>query len=187
MERQPKRIGTRLTAIADELHVSLAALTREVQTPQRASSALGATHVTLLLLHLWRNAGAALTAVAPLDDRSVIIGRFLELVETHYLEHWTVARYARALAVPDDRLHAICMRVTGRGPLAHIHRRSIDEARKRLVRSALPIEAIAAELGFSDPGYFNRFFKRQVGESPGLFRRRAVAAMFEASSFASWP
>jgi AraC-like DNA-binding protein len=34
------------------------------------------------------------------------------------------------------------------------------------------VSGIAAELGFKDPAYFSRFFRRHSGVSPNEFRRR---------------
>jgi AraC family transcriptional activator of pobA len=40
----------------------------------------------------------------------------------------------------------------------------------------MPVKDIAEALGFSDPAYFTRFFKRQTGLSPAAFRTRARPA-----------
>ena len=43
-------------------------------------------------------------------------------------------------------------------------------ARNRLRHSALPIGAVAASVGFQDPLYFSRAFRRETGESPSAWR-----------------
>jgi AraC family transcriptional activator of pobA len=53
-----------------------------------------------------------------------------------------------------------------------IQQRLALEARRRLVFRAHPVQGIAAELGFKDPAYFSRFFRRHCGMSPAEFRRR---------------
>jgi AraC-like DNA-binding protein len=40
------------------------------------------------------------------------------------------------------------------------------------VYAASSVSAIAAELGFKDPAYFSRFFRRHCGVSPNEFRGR---------------
>ena len=37
----------------------------------------------------------------------------------------------------------------------------------------MPVSQLAFELGFDDPAYFCRFFKRQTGLSPRAYRERA--------------
>ena len=54
----------------------------------------------------------------------------------------------------------------------------MEAARRDLVFTPTPIQAIAYSLGFSDPAYFNRFFRRHAGLTPGAFReaeRRKLA------------
>jgi AraC family transcriptional activator of pobA len=53
-----------------------------------------------------------------------------------------------------------------------IQRRLVLEARRRLVYAASSISNIARELGFKDPAYFSRFFRRHQGIGPNDFRRR---------------
>jgi AraC family transcriptional activator of pobA len=43
-----------------------------------------------------------------------------------------------------------------------------------LVYTNLTIKTVAETLGFSDPAYFTRFFKRQAGLSPKEFRQQLV-------------
>ena len=46
----------------------------------------------------------------------------------------------------------------------------IEEAKKLLVSTSLPVYEISDRLKFSDPAYFNRFFKKRVGKPPYQFR-----------------
>jgi AraC family transcriptional activator of pobA len=39
----------------------------------------------------------------------------------------------------------------------------------------MTVSVVSYTLGFSDPAYFTRFFKRRVGLSPKDFRRQATA------------
>ena len=59
---------------------------------------------------------------------------------------------------------------------ALLHARLGREAARRLVHIAAPVSKLAFELGFEDPAYFCRFFKRQTGLSPRAYRVRAAQA-----------
>ena len=48
-----------------------------------------------------------------------------------------------------------------------IHERLVREACTRLQQLDLPVEQIGYGLGFRDPAYFNRFFRKYRGASPG--------------------
>jgi len=101
--------------------------------------------------------------------------RFRQLLERRYPQHWSVQRYARELAVSATSLNRLCRSLTGVTAFELIQRRVALEARRRLVYVPMSVAAIAAELGFKDPAYFSRFFRKHNGMSPGLFRRRQEA------------
>jgi AraC family transcriptional activator of pobA len=44
------------------------------------------------------------------------------------------------------------------------------------VHVAAPVSRIGFELGFDDPAYFCRFFKRHAGCGPRAYRERALKA-----------
>jgi AraC family transcriptional regulator, transcriptional activator of pobA len=98
--------------------------------------------------------------------------RFRHLIETHYLKHWPVERYARHLSLSETSLNRLCRRLAGSTAFDLIQQRLAVEARRRLVYAASPVSGIAGELGFKDPAYFSRFFRRHSGVSPVEFRRR---------------
>lgn len=97
---------------------------------------------------------------------------FRALIESHGLEHWPVSRYARRLALSETSLNRLCRRLAGATAFDLIQERLALEARRRLLYAGSAIHGVAAELGFKDPAYFSRFFRRQSGVSPQEFRRR---------------
>jgi AraC-like DNA-binding protein len=106
----------------------------------------------------------------------------------HFRDRVSVKGYAELLGVTRARLNDACVRVAGSPPQAMLHARLIDEARRRLDQSGLSVEQVAYSLGFRDPAYFNRFFTRLTGLTPGEFKKAArEAKIAEESSFAAWP
>ena len=97
--------------------------------------------------------------------------------------------FAKLLGVTRARLHDACARSPRCTPLKLVHDRLLEEARLRLENTEFPVEQIAYGLGFRDPGYFNRFFKRLTGVAPGTYRQTIATARStnEAPSFAAWP
>jgi AraC family transcriptional activator of pobA len=51
------------------------------------------------------------------------------------------------------------------------------EAQRHLIYTSATIEMVAYELGFGDPGYFCRFFRRRTGMTPSEFRRERQAGL----------
>lgn len=101
--------------------------------------------------------------------------RFRELIERSYRKHPSLASFARTLGVTTARLNACCRTMTGKSPLALINDRILIEAKRNLLYSDMTVAEIGLSLGYTDPAYFNRFFARGVGLSPGRFRDNALA------------
>ena len=99
--------------------------------------------------------------------------RWVALAEAHYREHWPVTRYAESLGLSTERLNRMVRAETGCNAQSLLHQRLVREASRRLVHVAAPVSSIAFELGFEDPAYFCRFFKRHVGLGPREYRDRA--------------
>ncbi|KUM43052.1 helix-turn-helix domain-containing protein [Pseudomonas sp. EpS/L25] len=57
--------------------------------------------------------------------------------------------------------------------LAIAHQRLLLQARRNLTFTQAPVAEIAEALGFADPAYFARCFRRGTGQSPLNYRRRA--------------
>ncbi|MDC7787637.1 helix-turn-helix domain-containing protein [Rhodoplanes sp. TEM] len=180
-------------AALDDLAHSFAAIERELAAAARGSWTAVTAHVALVMVGLWRASGIEAVAGRSGGPASSILQRFRHLVELHFREHWRIPRYAAALAVSPDRLHAICLRELARSPLTLVHERLVREAMLLLERSMLTVEQISAHLGFKDPAHFNRFFKANAGLPPGAFRHEAARSAAHRSlarthhSYADWP
>jgi AraC-like DNA-binding protein len=61
--------------------------------------------------------------------------------------------------------------VTGWSVNSLIREVRITEAKKLLKNPEMNISEIAYQLGFSDPLYFSKYFKKEVGVAPGNFRK----------------
>lgn len=97
--------------------------------------------------------------------------RFQALLELHYLDHWPVARYARLVGLSEGRLNRLCQAQRARTAFELLQQRLLREARRRLAYVGMSVTEVARELGFRDPAYFCRFFKRHTGLSPSRFRQ----------------
>ncbi len=102
--------------------------------------------------------------------------RFNQLVEARYTEHWPLQRYAGELGLTTARLNLICRRLAGMSSKQLIFERQLQEAKRLLLHSGQSVNQIGFALGFCDPAYFSRFFRRHVGMSPSDYlARRGIA------------
>lgn len=99
-------------------------------------------------------------------------GRFSVMIEESYQYHYTVAHYAEMLGITPSHLNAVCRQIASHSALELIHARIVLEAKRSLIYTSMTISVIAYSIGFTDPAYFTRFFKRQVGLSPKDFRTK---------------
>lgn len=96
--------------------------------------------------------------------------QFRRMVEQEYTHLHTVQEYADRLNVAVRTLNKSVNECSQMSPLAFINDRIMLEA-KRLVRySNMMIKEIAFDLGFEDPSYFVKLFKRSTGYLPSDFR-----------------
>jgi AraC family transcriptional activator of pobA len=124
------------------------------------------------LLGLTARAAAATDPVEEKLAESTLLSRFETVLESHYLAHWKVADYARALAVTPTHLSRVARAATGVSASRLIDARLMREARRNLAYTNLSVSTIAYALGFKDLAYFSRSFTRALGVSPRAFRAR---------------
>ncbi|WP_031526512.1 AraC family transcriptional regulator [Dyadobacter crusticola] len=96
---------------------------------------------------------------------------FFELVDAHYKTNHEVGFYAESLNVTSKTLNNTCRKLLDKTAGELINAKLNLEAKKRLLYSEDTLSEIAYELGFTDPSHFNKFFKRQVGVLPGIYRK----------------
>jgi AraC-like DNA-binding protein len=82
-----------------------------------------------------------------------------------------VSDIARELGMTHNGFSRLFRRHFGSSPKAYLHHRVNQAACELLATSDEPIRQIAAQLGFSNEYYFNRFFQQLNGISPGRYRR----------------
>jgi transcriptional regulator GlxA family with amidase domain len=60
----------------------------------------------------------------------------------------------------------------GVSPIAYVQRLRIEEAKRRLEGTEASIDEISWQVGYEEPAFFRRLFKRVTGLAPGAYRRR---------------
>lgn len=98
---------------------------------------------------------------------------FCQMIEDNFTRQQPVAWYARRLGITAAHLNALCRQTVGKSALELIHERMVLEAKRNLVYTSMTVSVVADTIGFADPAYFTRFFKRMVGVSPKDFRKQA--------------
>jgi AraC family transcriptional activator of pobA len=104
-----------------------------------------------------------------------LLARVFDVIDERYRDPLSTANVAAAVGLSPGYLTTLVRQKTGRTVLDWILERRMAAARHLLLTTDLAAEAIAQRVGFTDPAYFNRRFRRYHGVSPGRWRAAALA------------
>ena len=90
---------------------------------------------------------------------------FKVAVETNLTEHHSINTIAKNLSITTNNLYNIVKEFSGVSPKEYITMSLMLEAQRKLHYSKPSIKELAYELGFSDPDYFSRLFKKSTKKS----------------------
>jgi transcriptional regulator GlxA family with amidase domain len=83
-----------------------------------------------------------------------------------------VDEMVRRSGVPERTFKRRFTQATGMAPLDYVQRLRIEFAKRRLEQSDATVEEISWAIGYEDPTFFRRLFRRTAGVSPAVYRRR---------------
>ncbi|GMN07138.1 helix-turn-helix domain-containing protein [Croceitalea sp. MTPC5] len=96
--------------------------------------------------------------------------QFKELIEVNYKKGMSVNEYASLLAISSKTLNTITKSIADKSPSELITERIVLESKRLVKFTTLQISEIAFKLGFEDPSYFIKYFKRHLKMAPLKFR-----------------
>ncbi|HXU04829.1 MAG TPA: GlxA family transcriptional regulator [Polyangia bacterium] len=97
-------------------------------------------------------------------------------VVEHIDEPMLVDRIARRVGMSPRTLSRWCREHLGESPAAFVRRLRIDEARRLLEETSLPLKDITARTGLGDASTMWRVFTQRLGVTPAAYRQRFQAA-----------
>lgn len=143
----------------------------EAKQPGEWQQRMLAAYLTVLLTYLSR----LYTEQYKGNDTSVdklLLKKFQAMVDDSFHQFHEVSDYASMLHITAGHLSDVVKDHSGKPAIKHIHDRLVMEARRLLFHTNDSLKEIAFSLGFSDASYFNRFFKRETGETPAGYRAK---------------
>ncbi|WP_150268701.1 helix-turn-helix transcriptional regulator [Paenibacillus tepidiphilus] len=93
-------------------------------------------------------------------------------IRSHYAERLTNRSLAEALHFHYNYLARCMKRVYGLTPMEYLTDYRLEQAKLLLLKTELPVSAVAERTGFESIAYFSRRFTHKVGHSPLQFRKR---------------
>lgn len=90
----------------------------------------------------------------------------------HYRDSGPVARMAARSGLTERGFLRRFRRATGQSPAEYVQTIRVEEAKQLLETTDMPIDDIADEVGYSEPSSFRSAFRRNVGISASVYRRK---------------
>lgn len=169
-------VGLSCVTVQDKDSAALEMLVTAIQEELKKEDSLGHREALHALVKLFvimvRRSYEGMNPSAP-NPHKVSYKAFLnfrKLIEENYCRLHTVKDYASLLNVSSKTLTLYVNECSKYSPLELINNRIILEAKRLLRYSVLSVKEIAFRLGFEDPSYFAKFFKRLVKQSPADYR-----------------
>ena len=96
--------------------------------------------------------------------------RAKEYIKTNYSKSITLEDVAREINVSPQYLSKLFKEETGENFIDHLTGTRIRIAKTLLENEALSVKEICFNIGYSDPNYFSRIFKKNVGATPTEYK-----------------
>jgi len=107
--------------------------------------------------------------------RDPFVGKTLALIHSRPAQGWTVDDFARAVGVSRSALAERFTHLVGQPPMQYLTRWRLQLSGEMLRGGRRTVAAIAGDVGYDSEAAFSRAFKREMGASPGAWRRTPEA------------
>lgn len=162
-EQQVLRLSLGQDPALEEVFVLL----RETLILDQPGSALRAVSLVYELLALIEARRSAPTPQTAYPD---VVRVALSYIHEQYKRPFVAQELADFCGVSPAHLRFLFQKWVGESPQQSHTRRRIELAERLLTQQDLPIGEVAKRVGYADPYYFSRVFKKQTGVRPSQFR-----------------
>lgn len=123
---------------------------------------------------------SAMTRCVQHDDG--VISNCQNWIAEHYSHHNPINTMVEESGLSSTTFSRRFKRATGFKPMEFVHTVRVEEAKSMLETSDKAVESIGLDVGYEDPASFRRIFKRKVGLTPSVYRRKFSRSLLEPSS-----
>jgi AraC-like DNA-binding protein len=107
-------------------------------------------------------------------ETSTLVKQAIAYIHENYGRSFGRSELAENVGMSEDYLGRVFKQELGISPWDYLNRYRIYQARKLLLQTHKSVSRIAKRVGFSDPAYFSRVFRKHVGRSPSDYRTAAI-------------
>ncbi|MGE5776864.1 MAG: helix-turn-helix domain-containing protein, partial [Chloroflexota bacterium] len=105
------------------------------------------------------------------SENQRLVRKAMAYLHENFAQPISREQLARYTGVSERHLNRCFLQETGTTPLTYLNRYRIQQARKLLAEGLLSVTEVMGEVGFSESSYFTRLFRREVGVSPGAYKK----------------
>jgi transcriptional regulator GlxA family with amidase domain len=113
----------------------------------------------------------------PKQVRDAVIGQSQAWIAENYARTNPVAAMAERSGLKPRTFGRRFRSATGYLPIEYVHAVRIEEARRIIEAEACAIDDVGYRVGYEDPTFFRRLFKRTTGLSPAAYRRKMAGIL----------
>lgn len=99
----------------------------------------------------------------------------LEYVHTYIIEHFIedldLSSLSGMCGLVPEYFSRTYKKIYKMGPIEHMHKLRMQEAKKKLIFTDMPLSKIANLVGYKSPSHFGSLFKQKEGITPNHFRK----------------
>lgn len=103
--------------------------------------------------------------------RPEVLARVLQLIDQRFNEPLRVEDLGRHACLSPFHFARMFKISVGQAPHAYLTTKRMQHARDLLAETGIPIAEVARRVGFRTQAHFSGVFRKQVGVTPGQFRR----------------
>ncbi len=105
------------------------------------------------------------------NDRNKLLLPVLDYIEENFRSDFPLTILADQATITPQHLCRVFKETMNMRPNEYLTRRRLQEAKRLLQRTELPISEIALQSGFPDAGYFSTVFKKHEGITPIAYKK----------------
>jgi len=106
------------------------------------------------------------------DHGDAVIHKVQSWLARHFSVANPIEQAARISGIPERSFKRRFKSATGHAPIDYVQRLRVEEAKRWLERTQAPVDEIGWKVGYEDPAFFRRLFKRITGVTAGAYRRK---------------
>src|SRR5262249_48537269 len=107
-----------------------------------------------------------------IQKSDAVIGQCQEWIARNYVCANPVAAMAEHSGLRPRTFARRFRAATGYLPMDYVHALRIEEAKQLIETENIGIDEISLQVGYDDPTFFRRLFKRKAGLTPAAYRRK---------------